>query len=211
MGSSRQSMLTSWLTSNSFDKDSISVLSADASFRQYYRATKRDTSYAVMDCPPEKENLESFLLITEKLKNAKLNVPEIFEVDREKGFLVMTDLGDNLYSKKQYAKSADAYETLIQKGVRNGYLFYNLGNAYIRMGETGSAILNYVRAKSLIPRDENLAANLKFAIQQTQDKIEPPPLRTLNILFFWVNDFSLNELIFFSICLNLCPLNKERK
>ena len=119
MGSSRQSMLTSWLTSNSFDKDSISVLSADASFRQYYRATKSDTSYAVMDCPPEKENLESFLLITEKLKNAKLNVPEIFEVDREKGFLIMTDLGDNLYSKKLndetvYCLYTDALEAIVK-------------------------------------------------------------------------------------------------
>lgn len=119
MGSSRQSMLTSWLASNSFDKDSISVLSADASFRQYYRATKSDTSYAVMDCPPEKENLESFLLITEKLKNAKLNVPEIFEVDREKGFLVMTDLGDNLYSKKLndetvYCLYTDALEAIVK-------------------------------------------------------------------------------------------------
>lgn len=119
MGSSRQSMLTSWLASNSFDKDSISVLSADASFRQYYRATKSNTSYAVMDCPPEKENLESFLLITGKLKNAKLNVPEIFEVDREKGFLVMTDLGDNLYSKKLndetvYCLYTDALEAIVK-------------------------------------------------------------------------------------------------
>ena len=109
---------------------------------------------------------------------------------------------NSLYSEKQYAKSVYAYESLIQDGVRNGYLFYNLGNAYIRMGKTGPAILNYIRAKNLIPRDENLAANLKFAIQQTQDKIEAPPLGTLNILFFWVNDFSLNELIYFSICLN---------
>ena len=119
MGSSRQSMLTSWLASNSFDKDSISVLSADASFRQYYRATKSDTSYAVMDCPPEKENLESFLLITEKLKNAKLNVPEIFDVDKEKGFLIMTDLGDNLYSKKLndetvYCLYTDALEAIVK-------------------------------------------------------------------------------------------------
>lgn len=119
MDSSRQLILTSWLASNSFDKDSISVLSADASFRQYYRATKSDTSYAVMDCPPEKENLESFLLITEKLKNAKLNVPEIFEVDREKGFLVMTDLGDNLYSKKLndetvYCLYTDALEAIVK-------------------------------------------------------------------------------------------------
>ena len=119
MGSSRQSMLTSWLASISFDKDSISVLSADASFRQYYRATKSDTSYAVMDCPPEKENLENFLLITGKLKSAKLNVPEIFEVDREKGFLVMTDLGDNLYSKKLndetvYCLYTDALEAIVK-------------------------------------------------------------------------------------------------
>jgi aminoglycoside/choline kinase family phosphotransferase len=86
---------------------------------QYYRATKSDTSYAVMDCPPEKENLESFLLITEKLKNAKLNVPEIFEVDREKGFLIMTDLGDNLYSKKLndetvYCLYTDALEAIVK-------------------------------------------------------------------------------------------------
>lgn len=119
MSSSRQSMLASWLASNSFDKDSISVLSADASFRQYYRATKSNTSYAVMDCPLEKENLESFLLITGKLKNAKLNVPEIFEVDREKGFLVMTDLGDNLYSKKLnnetvYCLYTDALEAIVK-------------------------------------------------------------------------------------------------
>ena len=119
MGSSRQSMLTSWLASNSFDKDSISILSADASFRQYYRATKSKISYAVMDCPPKRENLESFLLITGKLKNAKLNVPEIFEVDREKGFLVMTDLGDNLYSKKLndetvYCLYTDALEAIVK-------------------------------------------------------------------------------------------------
>jgi aminoglycoside/choline kinase family phosphotransferase len=67
----------------------------------------------------EKENLESFLLITEKLKNAKLNVPEIFEVDREKGFLVMTDLGDNLYSKKLndetvYCLYTDALEAIVK-------------------------------------------------------------------------------------------------
>ena len=126
MDSSRQLILTSWLASNSFDKDSISVLSADASFRQYYRATKSDTSYAVMDCPPEKENLESFLLITEKLKNAKLNVPEIFEVDREKGFLVMTDLGDNLYSKKLndetvYCLYTDALEAIVKMQTKVDY------------------------------------------------------------------------------------------
>jgi len=109
---------------------------------------------------------------------------------------------NGLYAEKQYAESAQAYEALIDSGVQNGYLYYNLGNAYIRMGKTGPAVLNYIRARKLIPRNENLEANLKFAIQQTQDKIEIPPAGTLNVLFFWVNDFNFNELIVFTIGLN---------
>jgi len=109
---------------------------------------------------------------------------------------------NDLYSEKRYAQSAEAYEALIDKGIRSGYLYYNLGNTYIRMGKTGPAVLNYVRAQKWIPRDENLEANLKFAIQQTQDKIEPPAPGTLSTLFFWSNDFNLNELIYLAIGLN---------
>ena len=100
MSSARYQQLVSWLDENKFDIASLAALSEDASFRQYFRVTKNNKSYAVMDCPPEKENLVSFLSITEKLKKAKLNVPEIFESDENNGFLVMTDLGDDLYSKK---------------------------------------------------------------------------------------------------------------
>ncbi len=110
---------------------------------------------------------------------------------------------NSLYAEKRYAESIQVYESLIHAGANNGHLHYNLGNAYIRMGKTGPAILNYIHAQEWIPRDENLAANLKFAIQQTQDKIEPPPPGTLNVLFFWVNDFNINELIYFAIGVNL--------
>ncbi len=106
------------------------------------------------------------------------------------------------YAEKQYAESAQVYESLIKEGTKNGYIHYNLGNAYIRMGKTGPAILNYIHAQEWIPRNENLAANLKFAIQQTRDKIEPPPPGTLNVLFFWVNDFNINELVYFAIAIN---------
>jgi tetratricopeptide (TPR) repeat protein len=109
---------------------------------------------------------------------------------------------NSLYTEKRYAESIQAYESLIHEGASNGYLHYNLGNAYIRLGKNGPAILNYIQAQKWIPRDENLAANLKFAIQQTQDKIEPPPPGTLNVLFFWVNDFNINELVYFTIGIN---------
>jgi tetratricopeptide (TPR) repeat protein len=107
-----------------------------------------------------------------------------------------------LYDKKKYEESVKVYESLIQEGAENGYLYYNLGNAYIRMGKTGPAISNYIHAQKLIPRDENLAANLKFAIQQTQDKIDLPTPGTLNSLFFWVNDFNYDELVSFAIAIN---------
>ncbi|HIK58760.1 MAG: hypothetical protein ABGX43_03820 [Nitrospinaceae bacterium] len=111
-------------------------------------------------------------------------------------------LANDLYSEKKYSESAQAYEALIQKGVHSGYLFYNLGNTYIRLGNKGAAILNYIRAQKLIPRDENLKANLRFAIQQTQDKIEPPPPGTLATIFFWSSNFNLSELVNLTMVLN---------
>ena len=119
MSSARYQQLVSWLDKNKFDKDSLATLSEDASFRQYFRVTKNNKSYAVMDCPPEKENLASFLNITDKLQKAKLNVPEIFESDEENGFLIMTDLGDDLYSRKLnnetvYCLYTDALEAIVK-------------------------------------------------------------------------------------------------
>jgi tetratricopeptide (TPR) repeat protein len=110
---------------------------------------------------------------------------------------------NDLYAGNNYQQAADSYESLRGKGLNNGYLYYNLGNTYIRLGKTGPAILNYIRAQKLIPRNENLQANLNFAIQQTHDKITPPPAGTLATVFFWVNDLSLNENINFTVAINL--------
>ncbi len=110
---------------------------------------------------------------------------------------------NDLYEQKLYKEASQAYESLIHSGVNNGYLHYNLGNTYIRMGKSGLAILNYIHALKWIPRDENLQANLKFAIQQTQDKIEPPAPGTLGSIFFWVNDLNLGELVYLSMGINL--------
>jgi len=119
MSSTREQELTAWLSDKGYDISSLSVLSADASFRQYYRINKNDISYAVMDCPPQDQSLDSFLKITEKLQDAKLNVPEIFDCDSTKGFLVITDLGNDLYSKKLndetvYCLYTDALEAIVK-------------------------------------------------------------------------------------------------
>ena len=119
MGSDRQQKLRTWLGENGYEKASITDLSGDASFRRYYRVKKKNLSYVVMDCPPDKEDLNSFILVTEKLNKAKVNVPNLYEVDQENGFLILSDLGDDLYSKKLdsetvYCLYTDALEAIVK-------------------------------------------------------------------------------------------------
>ena len=119
MDSNRYEKLESWLSQNNYDVSSLRVLSGDASFRKYYRVDKDAISYVVMDCPPDKENLDAFIKISDKLQKAKINVPELFECNENDGFLVISDLGDNLYSKKLdketvYCLYTDALETIVK-------------------------------------------------------------------------------------------------
>ncbi len=67
-----------------------------------------------------------------------------------------------LYGQGEFKKAAVRYEEVVSRGVRNGYVFFNLGNAYFKAGETGRAILAYERALRLMPDDEDVIANLRF-------------------------------------------------
>ena len=73
------------------------------------------------------------------------------------------------YKNHQYQQAIDGYRHLIENGFENGQIYYNLGNAYFRLGNLGRAILSYERARFLIPRDSDLAFNLSHARNQTQD------------------------------------------
>lgn len=92
-----------------------------------------------------------------------------------------------------YAQAAMHYERLVgEGGIRNGKIYYDLGNTYFRMGDLGRAILNYRRAKLLIPGDADLARNLDEARSRRSDRIvEPEPQLVLKTLFFWHYDLPL--------------------
>jgi len=69
----------------------------------------------------------------------------------------------NLYKEAKYDQAIKEYSKLLERGLESGNLYYNLGNCYFKKGEVGFAILNYERAKKLIPRDRDLKANYKHA------------------------------------------------
>ena len=75
------------------------------------------------------------------------------------------------YERGEYADAAQQYEALIDSGYEDATLYYNLGNAYFKNGDLGRAVLNYLRAEELSPRDADIRANLELARGRT-DRVE---------------------------------------
>ena len=119
----RHSLLQHWLT----DVFGTSVFnlrpaSEDASFRTYHRLFLKNKTFIVMDAPPEHEDCKSFIKITKKLHACNVNAPVIHNVNIEQGFLLLSDLGDNLYldtlnDGSIYDLYSDAISSLV--GIQN--------------------------------------------------------------------------------------------
>jgi len=72
-------------------------------------------------------------------------------------------VANQLYETGRYQEAAQIYEQMISQGMVNSSVYYNLGNAYLKQGDHGRAILNYQRAARLSPRDPDIKANLAIA------------------------------------------------
>ena len=67
------------------------------------------------------------------------------------------------YGEGRFQEAADGYQSLIDSGRRNANLFYDLGNAWFRLGDFGKSILNYERALALDAHHPEAEANLRLA------------------------------------------------
>lgn len=92
----------------------LHALAGDASLRRYYRLTSLQDSQIVMDAPPEKENCRPFVAVANSFQALGLNVPTVIKSDIEKGFLLLTDLGDVTFFNALSHQEAD---TLYKKAI----------------------------------------------------------------------------------------------
>jgi len=83
---------------------------------------------------------------------------------------------NKLYREKEYQKAIHLYDSILVDNKSNFLVYYNLGNSHFKLNHIANAILNYERAKTLNPEDEDINYNLKIAYSNTVDKIEPIPL-----------------------------------
>ncbi len=89
--------------------------------------------------------------------------------------------GNALYADGRYAEAAAEYEQLLAGGVASASTYFNLGNAYLKAGDVGRAVLAYARAERLAPGDPDLHANLAYAREQSAPA--GPPAWWTRVLF----------------------------
>jgi len=103
----------------------IAPASADASFRRYFRVTVKGRDYIVMDAPPAHEDCRPFIAVARLFADAGVNVPQVLAQDLDRGFLLLTDLGNTTYLSA-------LNEAALDQGVANG-LYLASNDALIRI------------------------------------------------------------------------------
>ncbi|HEV8376214.1 MAG TPA: tetratricopeptide repeat protein [Candidatus Polarisedimenticolia bacterium] len=91
---------------------------------------------------------------------------------------VLFDEGNAAYARGDFSTAEKAYLKILDGGLRNSRVYYNLANACFRQNQIGRAILFYEKAVRLDPADPDARENLHYASQRIRDRIaeDPAPL-----------------------------------
>ena len=94
----RIELLNKFIKSNNILNNDMHLIDTDASFRKYYRLSGNNT--LIMDAPYESgESVKSFHLIDKILLEMGISVPVIHSIDENNGFILLEDLGDQIFSR----------------------------------------------------------------------------------------------------------------
>ncbi len=97
-------------------------------------------------------------------------------------------------ARAEFQSAAERFQLLVDEGLRNGPLFYNLANAYLQIGDLGRAILNYRRAETYMSGDERLTSNLDYARSLCRSQVPASGQRALtDALLTWHRHTSMTS------------------
>ncbi len=99
---------------------------------------------------------------------------------------VSLQTADPVAAKESFRRSAERFQILVDDGIENGKLLFDLGNAQAQAGQIGEAIAAYRTANRFIPSDGRLRANLAHARSLVRNPIENTSRKSfLKPLAFW--------------------------
>lgn len=124
----RKKLLQIWINECIGDDFILSDVSADASFRKYYRVKTSEKTLILMDAPPDKESISDYLKVGVEMVNQGINAPKVFYKNQELGFILMEDFGDKTFLKEFSLKGLkDLYKRAIDN-IINMQLLLKINN-----------------------------------------------------------------------------------
>lgn len=82
----------------------------------------------------------------------------------------LAEKADSAYTEDNFIEAINLYNTILTEEGTSSVLYYNLGNAYYRVGKLGKAIVCYERSLILDPSNTDAKINLNFVKSQITDK-----------------------------------------
>jgi tetratricopeptide (TPR) repeat protein len=76
---------------------------------------------------------------------------------------------DSAYSNSNFAQAAELYESIAKQYGVNAELLCNMGNAYVKAGDYGHAMLDYKRALKLEPGNKVAKQNVNYLLSKIAD------------------------------------------
>lgn len=124
----RQTALSQWVVTQlqqlnlygkGFDATLLPV-SGDASFRRYFRtaAVSSGQTLIAVDAPADKEDSRPFVAIARAWLAGGVHVPEVLAADFDQGFMLLSDLGDDLYLPQLETHADTLYQAAMGELVR---------------------------------------------------------------------------------------------
>ena len=101
------------------------------------------------------------------------------------------------YAQNNFKEAISGFETLVRSGQWSANLFYNLGNAYFRAGDSGRAILNYERALALERHHPEATANLQIARDEARALEMQPSWLERYLKFASINQYTMTAAVAF--------------
>ena len=102
----RDIAIAAFLAAHGWGDAARAALAGDASFRRYFRLTRKGETALLMDAPPPQEDVRPFVAVDGMLRDLGFSAPAILAGDEAAGLLLIEDFGDDTFTRL-LAKGAD--------------------------------------------------------------------------------------------------------
>ncbi len=104
---------------------------------------------------------------------------------------------NKFYEQHNYFEAVKNYEDIYNRGIKNGYLFYNIGTSYLKMNKIGKSLYWFDKASFFIPLNSSLNKNIQIAISKAKDNFQNRAWTNyLDGIFFLTKLFSIKSLFY---------------